>query len=382
MTGSLQEKNGKYYAVINLTDINGKRKQKWVSTGYEIKGNKKNAEKFLRDKINEFETKANLIQSNILFSDYIVSWLERKEYTVEKLTFQPYKSLVEIHIKPYFDKLKIKLCDVTRNTIQTYVNEKSENGRIDGKGGLSAKTVKKQFIILKQTLSEAVKNGLITVNPSDYVKLPKFQRYEAKFYTVEQINNMLGSIKNEQIFPLVYFTVIYGLRRSEVLGLKWDSVNYDNNTLYIKHTVVYGDEIIEKDTTKTNSSRRSYPLTDEVINILNNLQLKEQENKKLFGNEYVNNDYIFKWDNGSPYSPDYITKKFSKLLEEHNLPHIRFHDLRHSCASLLVSNNFSMKDIQEWLGHSNFSTTANIYAHLDVKRKNNIANSMSDTIKF
>ena len=135
----------------------------------------------------------------------------------------------------------------------------------------------------------------------------------------------------------------------------------------------------EKDTTKTSSSYRSYPISEDVEKMLKSIKEKENENRKLFGKEYIENDYIFKWENGKLYSPDYITSKFSKLLKKHNLPHIRFHDLRHSCASLLISKGFTLKDIQEWLGHADIQTTANIYSHLDIKRKSNISNSLSST---
>lgn len=175
---------------------------------------------------------------------------------------------------------------------------------------------------------------------------------------------------------------MYGLRRSEVLGLKWDSINFDNEIITIKHTVVRYTSIVEKDSTKTASSYRSYPITEDVKTILFTLKQQETENRKLFGREYTENDYIFKWQDGKPYAPDYVTMKFRKLLKQHNLRHIRFHDLRHSCASLLVANGFMLKDIQEWLGHSDIQVTANIYAHLDAKRKSNIAESMSKSFSF
>ena len=164
--------------------------------------------------------------------------------------------------------------------------------------------------------------------------------------------------------------------------MKWDSVSLETSTISIKHTVCFYSEIVEKDTTKTASSFRSYPLTSEVKFILAQLKEAEAVNRKLFGKEYCDNDYIFKWENGKPYTPDFITKKFPKLLKKYDLPHIRFHDLRHSCASLLLASGFSLKDIQEWLGHSDFSITANIYAHLDTARKTNIAESMSKTFQF
>lgn len=382
MTGSLQEKNGKYYAVINTTDINGKRKQKWISTGFETKGNKKKAEQFLREKLKEYEMQENLVQSDVLFSDYLLHWLDLAKLKIDESTYQSYCCIAKAHIIPYFKDKKIKLNQITRNDLQMYVNFKYEHGRKDGKGGLSAKTVKSHIVLIKQALKEAVKNDIITNNPSDYITLPKIQKYEASFYSLNQLNDLFVAIKNEPLYPLIYIATVYGLRRSEVLGLKWDSIDFENNTLTIKHTVVDVSKIIEKDSTKNKSSYRSYPIGKDIKNILLKLKDTEEYNRKLFGNEYNETDYIFKWDNGKPLKPDYISRTFKVILDKYNLPHIRFHDLRHSCASLLVANGFTLKDIQEWLGHSDIQTTANIYAHLDIERKSNIMKSMTDNFKF
>ncbi len=382
ITGSLQIKNGKYYAVINLKDVNGKRKPKWIATGLDIKGNKRNAEQILRDKIQEYELNENIIPTDILFSDYVVYWLNLIEKKVDTITHQGYKSVAEAHIIPYFKEKGVKLSNIKRNDIQEYIDIKSTCGRLDGKGGLSPKTMKTHKLIIQLVCKEAVKNDLILKNPCEFVVLPKQQRREADFYSIDELQKMFSELKNEQLYPLLYFTVMYGLRRSEVLGLKWDSINLVNNIITIKHTVVRFTSVVEKDSTKNASSYRSYPITQEVKNILLMLKEQEKENRRLFGGEYVENDYIFKWQDGKPFAPDYVTMKFSKLLKQHNLRHIRFHDLRHSCASLLVANGFMLKDIQEWLGHSDIQITANIYAHLDVKRKSSIANSMSKSFSF
>lgn len=382
ITGSLQTKNGKYYAVINLKDINGKRKPKWIATGLDIKGNKRKAEQILRDKIQEYELNENIIPTDILFSDYVVYWLNLIEKKVDTITHQGYKSVAKAHIIPYFKEKGVKLSNIKRNDIQEYIDIKGNCGRLDGKGGLSPKTIKTHKLIIQLVCKEAVKNDLILKNPCEFVVLPKQQRREADFYSIDELQRMFSELKNEQLYPLLYFTVMYGLRRSEVLGLKWDSINLDNNIITIKHTVVRFTSIVEKDSTKNASSYRSYPITQDVKNILLMLKEQEKENRCLFGGEYVENDYIFKWQDGKPFAPDYVTMKFSKLLKQHNLRHIRFHDLRHSCASLLVANGFMLKDIQEWLGHSDIQVTANIYAHLDAKRKSSIANSMSKSFSF
>lgn len=382
MTGSLQIKGGKYYAVINLTNIYGKRKQKWIQTGFEIKGNKKKAEQVLREKLKEYEMKENIIYTDVLFSDYILHWLELAKISIDKITYQGYLSISNAHIIPYFKNLNIPLQNMTREIIQQYINLKFASGRLDGKGGLSPKTIKTHMIIIHQTLTEAVKSNLILTNPCEYVTLPRMQRHKANFYTINQLTDLFSAIKDEPLYPLIYFTVIFGLRRSEVLGLKWDSINLETNIITIKHTVVRYTEIVEKDQTKNASSYRSYPMSEDIKSILIDLKNRENINRDLFGKEYIENNYIFKWENGKQYAPDYITSKFSKLLKSNNLSHIRFHDLRHSCASLLVANGFTLKDIQEWLGHSDIQITANIYAHLDVTRKNNIANSMTNSFTF
>ena len=382
MTGSLQTKNGKYYAVINTTDLSGKRKQKWISTGISVSGNnKRKAEKKLREILFDYETNNQAFSSDILFVDYLNKWIETAKLKLAENTYYSYLDSLNTHILPYFSILNKTLGELTHQDIQDYINFKYENGRIDGVGGLSAKTVKSHIVIIKPALSEAVKNGLILSNPADYVTMPKIQKYEPKFYTNEELNLLFSLAKNEPIFPIIYFSALFGLRRSEVLGLKWDSIDFERKLLTIKHTVVNSSiKVIEKDTTKNKSSYRSYPLDDSIVNILVKLKAKESENRVLFGKEYSENDYIFKLDNGVPYNPDYITKKFSKILKKYNLPHIRFHDLRHSCASLMIANNFTIKDIQEWLGHADIQTTANIYAHLDVKRKNNIMTSMTESL--
>lgn len=382
MTGSLQEKNGKYYVVLNTRDSNGKRKPKWISTGLDVKGNKRIAEQLLREKIKEYELRENLIHTDVLFSDYVLYWLNLIENSVDTITHQGYKSVANAHIVPYFKNKGVKLADIKRNHIQEYIDLKSKSGRLDGKGGLSPKTMKTHRLIIQLVCKEALKNDLISKNPCEFVVMPKQQRREPDFYSNDELQIMFNELRNEHIYPLLYFTVLYGLRRSEVLGLKWDSVNFDNNIITIKHTVVRFTKVVEKDSTKNASSFRSYPLTPDVKQILLLLKQQEQENRRLFGKQYVDNDYIFKWQNGKPYAPDYITMKFSKLLKQHKLRHIRFHDLRHSCASMLVSMGFELKDIQEWLGHSDIQITANIYAHLDAKRKKDIANSMSSLFSF
>jgi integrase len=194
------------------------------------------------------------------------------------------------------------------------------------------------------------------------------------------MSRLLETLRNEPMYPLIKVTATYGLRRSEVLGLKWDSVDFSENTLLIKHTVVQFKERVEKDKTKIASSHRTFPLVLDIRALLLELKAKEAANREEFGSCFIENDYIFKWQDGKPYSPDSVTAKFAQLLKRHGFPHIRFHELRHSCASILIAKGFSLKDVQEWLGHSNIQMTANIYSHIDTTRKQLIADAMAKTL--
>ena len=166
----------------------------------------------------------------------------------------------------------------------------------------------------------------MTSNPCDYVELPRHERFEAAFYSADQIQHLFDVMEGDPLLPLVKITALYGLRRSEVLGLKWDSVDFKNDILLIRHTVCKMMTRIEKDKTKTQSSRRSFPLTPDARSIFLAAKTAEEENRRLLGRDYQENDYIFKWPDGTPFEPDYVTHHFLKVLRKNNLPPIRFHD--------------------------------------------------------
>ena len=377
MTGSLTVKRGKYYAVINLTE-NGKRKQKWICSGLPEKGNKRKADQFLRETLAEYERMEGIIKTDMLFSDYVRVWLEHIVRKVDTVTMQGYQVLADGHILPYFDECKIALADLDYRDIQQYIDIKAQNGRLDGKGGLSPRSLTLHKNIINQTLNLALQNKLIMANPCQFVVLPQAVRYESTFYNDKQLKALFSALHDDPILPIVKITSLYGLRRSELLGLQWDSIDFEAKTMTIRHTVSKVTEVVAKDKTKNASSRRTFPLTEEALEIFKAAKCQEQQNRLAFGREYQENAYVFKWPDGHLYSPDYVSERFSNLLKKHNLPHIRFHELRHSCASMLLAMGWNLKDIQEWLGHSDIKMTANLYSHLDVTRKNNIANSLAE----
>lgn len=385
LTGSLQTKAGKFYMVLNIYK-DGKRKQVWQSTGLIVKGNKTKAAKMLRDTINKMEREAREAEEaahdpgNTPFMEQLHVWLQKKQSKVDEVTYQGYVSLIDAHIEPYFSPLGLKVNQVDEEVLQTYFDFKSASGRLNGKGGLSANSLRQHMNILHQVMGMCVKKGLIRKNPCDDIELPQSERYHANFYTATQINDFFAAIRDEPLYPLYKITFMYGLRRSEVLGLKWDSVDLDAGMFTIQHTVVSVIRKVEKDKTKNQTSRRSYPLSPDVKKILLDLKAQQEEDKRICGQDYIQTDYVFRWPDGHPYAPDYVTRKFSQLLKRHGLPHIRLHDLRHSSASSLLSRGYGLKDVQEWLGHSDIKMTANIYGHLEIQRKKALTDTMSDLL--
>lgn len=258
MTGSIQEKHGKLYAVLCYKDILGKPQRKWVSTNLAVRGNKKRAEAMLPDIIEEYLYLEPKNCKSILFVDYIREWLIRKKADVQLSTWEGYEIYVTRHIIPYFEPLRLNIDQVTPKHIQDYYESRLNCQRSDHKaGGLKPVSIKKHAPVLNQIFEAALIEELVLRNPVSVVPLPKQEKREpvGKFMTAEEAERMLEAFDGHELQPLIYVTLYYGLRRSEVLGLKWDAVDFETDTLKIQHTVVKEKTIIAKDSTKSMTSR-------------------------------------------------------------------------------------------------------------------------------
>lgn len=390
VAGHLREKRGYYHMVLSYTDENGKRQTPSKSTGLPVKGNKKKAEAMLMQarKEKEAELRMKLAQKgqhddaqskDISFTRFMGDWVDMMKNSVEDTTYAAYSMTVKNKIIPYFNEKHpgVLLGDISPKHIQDYYTyEMNVNG-------LSANTVIHRHANIRKALQYAMKTGLILNNPADLVERPKKIQYVGGFYNEKELAKLFDAVKGDPIELGVIVAAFYGLRRSEVVGLKWDAIDFVKKTVTIRHTVTQmcldgKSTVIQKDRTKTKSSYRTLPLVEPFEELL--LRLKEQQiqNRKLCGRSYNNkySEYIYVDQMGELVKPGYLTQHFPLVLEKHGLRKIRFHDLRHSCASLLHANGVSMKEIQVWLGHSDISTTMNIYTHLDVDSKVASANAI------
>ena len=374
VAGHLREKKGYFYAVLNYTDAHGKRKTKWIATGLAVKGNKKRAEAFLQEQRRSFQEEVP-ITGNILFADFMEQWLTVIKSSVAVTTFASYSNTVKKVIVPYFRERQIALQELSAKHIQDFYLKELER--------VSASSVIHYHANIHKALKYAVKLDLIPVNPADKVERPRKERFMANFYDADEVNKLFEITRGTRLEIPVLFGAFYGMRRSEALGMKWDAIDFERNTITIRHTFTIVDLdgkriAVTSDRTKTKSSMRTLPLVPFVKEKLLKLKAEQEENRRLCGRSYIKDymGYVCINEIGDIIRPGYITSTFPKLLEEHGMRKGRFHDLRHSCASLLLANGVPMKQIQEWLGHSDFSTTANIYAHLDCSSKLSSADAM------
>ena len=294
---------------------------------------------------------------------------------MEKTTFSSYTQMVKRKIAPYFRNTGLTLDGIQAKHIQSFYLHELKT--------VSPGTVIHYHANIHKALKYAVKMDLIPFNPADKVERPKKQRYIADYYRQEEMERLLEASKDHPYSLLIQMTAFYGLRRSEALGLKWDTIDFERDSITIKHIVTNAKidgkcEIVCADRAKTKSSLRSLPLIGSFREYFMQVKEAQELNKQVCGNcyNYEYDGFVFVDELGERMRVEYLTNAFPKFLESHGLRRMRFHDLRHSCASLLLANGVPPKHIQEWLGHSDFTTTANIYAHLDYKSKITSAQAM------
>ena len=383
--GSLQSKHGTWYVVVSYKDEFGKPKTKWINTGLRVDNNKTKAKELMKSILKTLdinkETQSKETTEDVLFTDFLYSFLEIKKQQVEPITFDSYTKEANT-ISAYFKNMRVKLKDLKPYHIEGFYKSQYEKG-------LSGNTVLHFHILIRECLQYAFKNDFVNVNVADKVNRPKTEGYKASFYSADEIEKLFEVIKEHECRLPIMLTAMYGFRRSEVLGLKWQAIDFDNKLIYIQHKVIEtqldGERLIYKaDKMKNKTSHRVLPLLPQAEELLLKKKENIEKNKEMLGKSYNDKywDYVCVDNIGRLILPNRLTKNFIKILRKNNLRKIRFHDLRHSCASIMLANGVPMKQIQEWLGHADFGTTANIYSHLDYTTKQNSANTISNVFSF
>ncbi|MCI6256978.1 MAG: site-specific integrase [Clostridiales bacterium] len=347
----------------------GKTRQRAKSTGLKTKNHtKRRAEEVMKEILAQWEIEANAVPvvHEPLFGEFVKKWIDRKSFNLRENSVKSYWDFANVHILPYLGHIPIR--KMTLQDLQDYYSTKLK--------ALSVNTLRKHHVVISGALLDAVREKVIPVNFADYVEFPKAKKFKGKSYSEDQVASLLDAVEQEgePIRAGVTLAVCYGLRRSELLGLRWEDIDFEAKTLCVRNTVTkYRDLVIEAEQTKTEHSQRTIDLIESTIPYLLALKQTQEQNGLVLGKVCV-------WPDGRPVRPDYITARTSRIMAKYGLDHIRVHDLRHTAASML-SKRASLKQVSEFLGHGNISTTGDIYTHLMDDERKATSGIMDDILK-
>lgn len=385
---SVQSKKGRLYAVMQVKK-EGTTKPVWRALGLPEGANKTKVNKAFREVVAQYEQefweeqeREGRPPADIPMYDYLVSYLKRVEPELQKNTVVSYRSMTNGKIRRYFQRRpQLTVGNLKPQDIQDFYQSLFADGVV-------ANTVIHYHALLRRAFQQAFKEERIDANPFDRVGRPKKNKFHGENYTQEELLTLLHLARGDVIYPAILLAGAMGLRRSEALGVRWSRIDWEKRTVLLDTKIVEyrenGKKKVEPvEEMKNKSSRRTLPLPDPVVEMLQVQKDHREVYRKMFQGSYNAQylDYVCVNQLGELLRPSYVTDHFRELLEKYGLRHIRFHDLRHTFASLLINQDVPLINVSNFLGHSDLSTTANIYAHLDKASKQASAAVISDILQ-
>ena len=385
---SVQSKKGRLYAVMQVKK-DGTTKPVWRALGLSEGANKTKVNKAFREVVAQYEQefweeqeRGGRPPADIPVYDYLVSYLKRVEPELQKNTIVSYRSMTNGKIRRYFQRRpQLTVGNLKPQDIQDFYQSLFADGVV-------ANTVIHYHALLRRAFQQAFKEERIDANPFDRVGRPKKNKFHGENYTQEELLTLLHLARGDVIYPAILLAGAMGLRRSEALGVRWSRIDWEKRTVLLDTKIVEyrenGKKKVEPvEEMKNKSSRRTLPLPDPVVEMLQVQKEHREVYRKMFQGSYSAQylDYVCVNQLGELLRPSYVTDHFRELLEKYGLRHIRFHDLRHTFASLLINQDVPLINVSNFLGHSDLSTTANIYAHLDKASKQASAAVISDILQ-
>ncbi|WP_043890864.1 tyrosine-type recombinase/integrase [Paenibacillus sp. Aloe-11] len=372
----LDKKTGTYYFVVDVGKKGEPRKQK-KERGFK---KKKDAQDALTDLLNQVNKDEYIEPSKIKFTDYMLDvWIVEKVQNkhMTRLTADSYISYIHNHIEPF---LKNKTFgELTSKDIKGLVNYLKTKKSPQNNKPLSDSTVQRIYNVVVTALNYAVKNELIKNNPAEKVDRPKIAKRKLTIWNIEQIQKFLSSFEYNRHYVAFFLAIHTGMRQGEILGLPWSNVDYQNKIIMVTQTLEHDGKGI-KQGAKTSSGVRPIAVSDEVIEVLQKQHERVLMEKELAGEMYIDNDLVCCTNIGKPVFPDTLTKMMRRKIKELELPHIRFHDLRHTSASLMLSIGVHPKVVSERLGHSSVVITLDTYSHLLMNMQSDATQGLSSLL--
>lgn len=356
------------------TSSGAKRKSLYGATRSEVKDK-------LAKALNDISTNKMVDDTKINLQDWIVIWLEEyKKLALKRTSLDNYYRYFNTHIKNS-NLGKTPLKKINAILLQSFINEKSQNGRADGSGSLKRSSVKHIYNVLYGSLEQAMKNNMISFNPCKAIVLPKNDKKEILYFTPEQADQFLESVKGSKYYLLYALVLVTGLRLGEVIALRWENVDLEEKRISVKlNTVIVSKEQqLEKgvlhselilQTPKTKKSLRTLYIEEPIVSMLKVLRETQIKINMEVGEAYIDSGFVFTNDHGEMMHPRSVQDHFKRAVKKAGLPNLHFHCLRHTAATLMLYKKIDVKTVQEILGHENIMTTLDIYTHVmeDMKR--------------
>jgi integrase len=304
---------------------------------------------------------------------FLDQWLEgTAKPSVRPNTYHGYEVQVRVHIKPTLGRIPLDRLEPTH--VQALINAKL-------KAGLSPKTVHYMYSTLRNALHQAVRWEYVTRNVAALVGGPRMERYEIQPFTREEAHQFLAAVKGDRMEALYTVALTMGLRQGEALGLRWRDVDLDMGSIRVNKQLQRIDRKYQLTELKTSRSRRTLVVPSAILGSLRQHKEGQDAERLAAGDAWRDTDLVFARRWGYPLSAGVVTHRFQELLERIGLPRRRFHDLRHSCATLLLAQGVSPRVVMEVLGHSQISLTMNTYTHVLPELRQDAADRMSDLIR-
>lgn len=363
MRGHILKRYKNSYTIVltlGLDPSTGKRKQQWVS----VKGTKKEAEKKLADLLHQLDTGTFMKPGKTTVAEYLERWLQDYAWpSLAPRTAEGYESIVRQHLIPALGSLP--LTQLKPEQLQRYYSEKLAGGRCDGRGALSQTTISHHHTCLHRALKMALKWGLISRNPADAVTPPRPQRSEMQTMTEDEVQTFLEVAKSTPYYAMFYLALFTGMRRSELLALRWCDVDLVMGEVSVTRSLhhLHDGRIVFR-APKTTKGRRMIALPPSATLILKEHKEEQGLQCAMLGTSLKDDGLVFSQPGGGPLLPDTVSHAWVKTVKRAGLKHFRFHDGRHTHASLLLKRNVHPKVVQERLGHATISTTLDLYSHV------------------
>ena len=352
MKGSITKKivagKTRYYIVVDLPHPKGtKRKQKWVSAGTSYR----QAEALLPKVLLEVQSK-NFISSNqVTFESIAEDYLFSNKQRLASSTYKRYEGIVKA-LNQYFAQYVVR--DIEPYVVDQYIKTLIRKG-------YKPNTIAKYRVVLAQIFSYAQELKIIDSIPIPKIKGLGSDSFSFQVWDSKEVNDFLLCIQDSPLYLPVYIAVHTGMRLGEVLALKWSAIDFNKQQLTVRYALDINGKL---KTTKTKQSRRPILLTPSMAATLKEAYHRQKVDKLRFGTSYHQNDFVCTFEDGQPISRNYVSTTFRRKVKQYKMPVIRFHDLRHTFATIALSNNVHVKVVQEILGHASSRTTLDVYSHV------------------